>query len=299
MKLQKLSGLLAAPFTPFDEKGHLRLEQIPLQAEALLKDGVKGVYVCGTTGEGISCSVAERIRIFEAWKAAAGDRLILIAHTGALAMEDIRELTRHAHSLGYNAFSVIPTTFFRPGTPEDLVKYCRNVASFAPEMPFYYYHTMNSMVNLSMRDFLEAADGRIPNLAGIKFNHHNLHDYQNALNACDGKYDVVFGVDEFFAGALALGAKSFIGSTYNYSAGLYISIWEAFRKGDWECVRNNMAKVCRGVDLLIKYGGIPAGKAMMLLKGIDCGPARLPLAYLPLEQRRRIADAMGAIVAGE
>ena len=299
MKLQKLTGLLAAPFTPFDENGNLRLEQIPLQAEALLKDGVKGVYVCGTTGEGISCSVSERLRIFEAWKAAAGDRLILIAHTGALAMEDIRELTHHAQSLGYDAFSVIPTTFFRPGTPEDLVRYCQKVASFAPEMPFYYYHTMNSMVNLSMRDFLEAADGRIPNLAGIKFNHHNLHDYQNALNACDGKYDVVFGVDEFFAGALALGAKSFIGSTYNYSAGLYISIWEAFRKGDWECVRNNMAKVCRGVDLLIKYGGIPAGKAMMLLKGIDCGPARLPLAYLPPEQRRRIADAMGAIVAGE
>ncbi|MDD3154782.1 MAG: dihydrodipicolinate synthase family protein [Victivallaceae bacterium] len=136
----------------------------------------------------------------------------------------------------------------------------------------------------------------IPNLAGIKFNCQNLYDYQNCLDVCAGKYDIVFGVDEFFASALAAGAKAFIGSTYNYSAKLYHAIKTAFDSGNREETLRLMRKVCRGVDLLEEYGGIPAGKAMMLLHGIDCGPARLPLRQLDRDTRQKIAGCMGKIL---
>lgn len=298
MNKLKLAGLIAAPFTPFAENGEVDYAMIEKQAASLIADGVKGAYVCGTTGEGISCSIDERIRIMETWKRAANGKLILIAHTGALALKDVEVLSRKAAELGYDAFSVIPTTFFKPGTPEALVDYCAGVASFAPELPFYYYHTMNSGVNLWMPRFLELADGKIPNLGGIKFNCHNLYEYQDCLYAAGGKYDIVFGVDEFFAGALALGAKAFIGSTYNYSAELYMNVWRAFDAGDRATVAKNMRKICLGVDLLNANGGLPAGKAMMLVKGIDCGKARRPLKQLSPEERRNIADAMKRIING-
>ena len=292
MRILKLKGLIAAAFTPFAENGEVNYEMIPKMADSLSADGITGVYVCGSTGEGISCSVEERIRLMEAWSKAAKGRLTLIAHTGALSLKDISVLNRKAVELEYDAFSVIPPTFFKPGNVRELTDYCRAAAESAPELPFYYYHTMKSGVEISMRDFLEYADGRIPNLAGVKFNHHNLHDFQNALHACGGKYDVVFGVDEFFAGALALGTKAFIGSTYNYSACLYHRIWKAFEAGDWKTVEEDMRRVCLGVDLLIRNGGISAGKAMMLLKGIDCGKARLPLKQLSPEERKAISEAM-------
>lgn len=292
MRILKLKGLIAAAFTPFAENGEVNYEMIPKMADSLSADGITGVYVCGSTGEGISCSVEERIRLMEAWSKAAKGRLTLIAHTGALSLKDISVLNRKAVELEYDAFSVIPPTFFKPGNVRELTDYCRAAAESAPELPFYYYHTMKSGVEISMRDFLEYADGRIPNLAGVKFNHHNLHDCQNALHACGGKYDVVFGVDEFFAGALALGTKAFIGSTYNYSACLYHRIWKAFEAGDWKTVEEDMRRVCLGVDLLIRNGGISAGKAMMLLKGIDCGKARLPLKQLSPEERKAISEAM-------
>lgn len=296
MPYPKLTGLLAAPFTPFDEYGEVNYAMIRRQADSLAADGVKGAYICGTTGEGISCSLDERIRIMETWKEASANRLFLIAHTGALSLKDVEVLNRRAVDLKFNAVSVIPTTFFKPSDEEELVEYCKTAASSAPELPFYYYHTMNAGVNLSMTRFLELADGRIPNLAGIKFNHHNLYEYQNCRYACGGKYDIIFGVDEFFAGALALGAKCFIGSTYNYSAELYFRVWNAFNTGDWQTVAETMHRICRGVDLLVRNGGIPAGKAMMLLKGIDCGGARLPLKQLTKEKQQEIAEAMKAIV---
>ncbi len=292
MHIQKLKGLIAAAFTPFTESGEVNYELIPAMAESLAADGVTGVYVCGSTGEGISCSVDERIRIMETWSKAAQGRLTLIAHTGALSLKDISVLNRKAVEFGYDAFSVIPPTFFKPGNAQELTDYCRAAAESAPELPFYYYHTMKSGVGISMRDFLECADGRIPNLAGVKFNHHDLYDYQNALHACGGKYDVVFGVDEFFAGALALGATAFIGSTYNYSANLYHRIWKAFDAGDRKTVAENMRRVCQGVDILVRNGGISAGKAMMQLKGIDCGKARLPLKQLSPAERAAISAAM-------
>lgn len=292
MRILKLKGLIAAAFTPFTENGEVNYGMIPKMADSLSADGITGVYVCGSTGEGISCSVEERIQLMEAWSKAAKGRLTLIAHTGALSLKDISVLNRKAVELEYDAFSVIPPTFFKPGNVQELTDYCRAAAESAPELPFYYYHTMKSGVEISMRDFLEYADGRIPNLAGVKFNHHNLYDCQNALHACGGKYDVVFGVDEFFAGALALGTKAFIGSTYNYSACLYHRIWKAFEAGDWKTVEENMRRVCLGVDILIRNGGISAGKAMMRLKGIDCGKARFPLKQLSSEEREAISEAM-------
>ena len=87
-------------------------------------------------------------------------------------------------------------------------------------------------------------------------------------------------VDEFFAGALALGAGGFIGSTYNYGAELYFRIWDEFKKGDWAAVRSDMDKVCAGVDLLVQHGGLAAGKALMGIQGIECGDPRPPLMPL-------------------
>ena len=74
----------------------------------------------------------------EAWSKAAKGRLTLIAHTGALSLKDISVLNRKAVELEYDAFSVIPPTFFKPGNVRELTDYCRAAAESAPELPFYF-----------------------------------------------------------------------------------------------------------------------------------------------------------------
>jgi N-acetylneuraminate lyase len=296
MKYPQLTGLIAAPFTAFDADGSVNYSAIPRQVESLLAQGVTGAFVSGTTGEGVSCSLEERIRIMDAWQTASAGRLKLIIHTGALALPDVRELAAHAQKIGVYATSIVPPTYFKAASVSQLTEFCRQTASAAPDLPFYYYHTMLTAPNCSMVEFLKAADKTIPNLAGIKFNCHNLYEYQNCRRLFGGKYDIVFGVDEFFAAALALGAKGFIGSTYNYSAKLYFAIWKAFERGDWAEVERGMDKVCRGVDLLVANGGLAAGKAMMLSSGIDCGDPRPPLAALSGERKEAISREIRAIL---
>ena len=69
MNLQ-LRGLLAAPHTPFDMAGDVNLSVIPMQAAALVRNGVAGAFVCGTTGEGLSLTLSERMAVLDTWLAA-------------------------------------------------------------------------------------------------------------------------------------------------------------------------------------------------------------------------------------
>ena len=295
--MKKLEGLVAAPHTPFNADGSVNLDLIPKQVETLLKQKVIGAYICGTTGEGICCSVAERKAVMKAWAEAAKGKLFLICHVGALSIADARELAAYAEEIGLDATSIVPPNFFKPSSIDNLIDYINSVLVAAPNLPFYYYHTGMSGVTFDMEQFLIKADGKSPQLAGIKFNYPDLYMYQRCIRACGGKYDITWGIDEWFAGALACGAKSAIGSTYNYAAPLYYGIWEAYKNSDQAAIDKGMSKVCRIVDLLVKYGGVVGGKAMMAIYGLDMPTVRPPLSNLTAEQRKDCADTVAAILA--
>ena len=113
--MKKLEGLIAAAHTPFNADGSVNLALVKKQAETLIKQKVTGVYVSGTTGEGICCSIAERKAVFDAWVKAAKGKLYLIAHIGALALPDVQELGAYAVKCGMDATSIVPPNFFKPG----------------------------------------------------------------------------------------------------------------------------------------------------------------------------------------
>lgn len=295
MEIKKLQGLIAASHTPFKADGTVNYDLIAKQAELSIAQGVTGVYICGTTGEGISCSVAERKQVMTEWVKSAKGKLTIIAHVGALSIVDAKELAAHAQASGCDATSIVPPNFFRPGNIEMLAAYCAEVLKSAPELPFYYYHTGMSGVNLPMVKFLEVAEKTIPNLAGIKFNSPDLYEYQNCMHALGGKYDITFGVDEFFAGALALGCSSAIGSTYNYMAPHYLQMWKDFNANNMDAVQAAMRKVCQVVDILVQYGGVAAGKVMMQAHGLDVGDPRLPLRALTADEKKDILTRLDAL----
>lgn len=290
--MQKLTGLIAAPHTPFDKNGAVNLAVIDQIASLLIKQGVKGVYICGTTGEGLNCSVAERKAVAERWVSAAQGKLSITVHTGALSIIDTLELTKHANTLDIFATSVIAPCFFKPASVDELVTCCATVAAAAPDKAFYYYHSGMSGVMFDMEQFLIKADKLIPNLAGIKFNHVDLYEYQRCTRVCDGKFDIPFGVDEFLPGGLAVGAIGAVGSTYNYAAPLYLDIIEAFNKGDQASVTALMDKVIGLIRPLVEYGGVAAGKAAMLLHGIDVGDPRLPIRALSAKEKEDVVAKM-------
>lgn len=292
-----LHGLIAAPFTPFRPDGEVALDVIPRLASLLAHNGVSGSFICGTTGEGHSLTVDERRQVAEAWRAATPASVKLVVHVGHLSLGESANLAAHAASIGADAIATIAPSFFRPAGVQELVAWCAKVAAAAPQLPFYYYH-MPAMtgVNIDVTDFLTAADGRIPNLAGVKFTHENLMDYGLARAVAGGRYSMLFGRDEILLAGLSLGAAGAVGSTYNFAAPLYQRILRAFDAGDLATARVEQARAQQFIHVLQHRGGLAAGKATMQLIGVDCGPMRLPLRSLTSEQiatLRRELESIG------
>ena len=126
---------------------------------------------------------------------------------------------------------------------------------------------------------MRSAD-RIPTLAGVKYTNADLMGLQECLAVRGGHFDVVFGSDELLLAALALGVKGAVGSTYNYAAPLYRRIIRAFEAGDLAAARREQFHSVELVRVLLQFGGLRAGKAVMSLLGVDCGPVRSPLRTL-------------------
>ena len=70
-RIQKLEGLIAAPFTPMHGDGTLNTALIPEYYRFLKRNNVAGAFINGSTGEGVSETLAEKKAVAEAWAACA------------------------------------------------------------------------------------------------------------------------------------------------------------------------------------------------------------------------------------
>jgi len=292
----KTRGLIAATFTPMNPDGSLNLSLIPSIAEHLIASGITGIYVAGSTGEGVSLTTDERRAVAEAYIAAAAGRLTVFVQVGQDSVEQARQLAAHAQSFGASAVSAVTPTYFKPTTLEALVESMARIASGAPELPFYYYHIPTvACVTFDMVEFLARAGERIPNLAGIKYTASTLHEYQACVEYDGGRYDILFGLDEMLLGALAVGATAAIGSTYNFSAPVFHRVMAAFDAGDIETARRWQSRSIDIIRAFVPYGGREAQKAMMGMIGFDCGPCRPPLTTLPSDRAAALRMDLEAV----
>jgi len=273
----KLTGLIAAPVSPFDARGNVDVSCVSDYAAFLQERGVSGVFVNGSTGESLSLSLAERKVIAEAW-CAAKSKLTVIIHVGANSLPEAEDLAVHAQDIGAAAIGAMPPCFFCPKLA-GAIDYCEAVAAAAPGLPFYYYHIPSmTRVNIQIRDFLEQGASRIPTLSGVKFTFDDIMDFQRSLEFENGRFDLLFGRDEILLAGLAVGAKGAVGTTYNYMPATYLEIMTAFAAGDMAAARRLQAKSQALVGILHESGSsIACSKAIMALLGLDCGPCRVPL----------------------
>jgi N-acetylneuraminate lyase len=292
-----LIGLIAAPFTPMDEKGDINPTIIGDYVEHLIKNNVNGAFICGTTGESASLTTGERKSIAEQWVSSARGRLKIIVHVGGTSLPQSVELASHAQEIGADCIAAMAPYFFKPATVSALIDFMEPVAASAPALPFYYYN-MPSMtgVDLPVDQFLLMADKRIPSLAGVKYTHTNLKEMQLCLNACNRKFEVLNGFDEILITGLAVGAIAAVGSTYNYMPFVYQSIMNAVKNDDLQKARDYQMLAIKAMEVIFKYGGgVRAGKAAMTLAGIDCGPCRLPLEPFRKEEYDMLKKELDSI----
>lgn len=292
----RLKGLVAATFTPFKANGSLDLKRIKPVVDAVIGQGATGLYVCGSTGEGPLLTGEERMAVARATVEAASSRVPVVIQVGHNSIREARQFAAHAESIGADAISASPPTYFRPETLGDFIRCIAHIAGGAPRLPFYYYNIPSlSGVNFDMVEFLRLGTARIPTLRGIKFSDPALHELQACIQSDGGRYDILFGVDEMMLGALVFGARGAVGSTYNFAAPLYLQIISAFERGDIGEARRLQSLAAEMVRTILSIAGRGGLKATMALIGADCGSSRLPTVTPGAAQRRRLRAELSAL----
>ena len=132
--------MIDAPFTPFYENGEVNYEPIEAYAKMLQKNGLKGVFINGSSGEGYMLTEDERMKLAERWIEVAPEGFKVIVHVGSCCVKASKMLAEHAQKIGAWGIGAMAPPFPKVGRIEELVKYCEEIAAGAPNLPFYYYH---------------------------------------------------------------------------------------------------------------------------------------------------------------
>ncbi len=288
MKFQsanKIEGLIAAAFTAYHADGSVNYDYIPKLVEHLISQKITGLFVCGTNGEGLSLTMDERQAIAQKYVQVVNKRIKVIVHVGHSSIEEAKTLAAHAQEIGADAISSVCAFYFKPASEELLITSLAGIASAAPKLPFYYYHIPHiTGVNIVLGSFIPNIARQVPNFAGVKFTSSAIHEYQDGLAICGQDFDMLFGFDELLLPALSVGARAAIGSTYNYAAPIYQQVIKLFAEKKVEQAQDLQYQAIKMIKLIIKYGPIPAQRAIMDMLGFQMGSARLPLGTLSSTQ---------------
>uniref|UniRef100_A0A8D0GDG9 N-acetylneuraminate lyase n=1 Tax=Sphenodon punctatus TaxID=8508 RepID=A0A8D0GDG9_SPHPU len=237
------------------------------------EQGVKNIFVNGTTGEGLALSVQERKQLAEEWVTKGKEKLDhVVIHVGALSLPESKELVR----VLFFPFSF--SVFYA------LVAFLREVASEAPGVPFYYYHIPPlTGVKIHAEELLDGIKEQIPTFHGVKFSDTDLLDFGRCVDKSNKEqFVVLYGVDEQLLGALAMGATGAVGSTYNYLGKVNNLVLETFARGDLVSAQKYQVQHFLTLLYLLFFSclgfGVAEIKAVMtFVSGIPMGPPRLPL----------------------
>lgn len=293
----RLNGLIAATHTPFFADGSIDWATVPRQAEALKAQGVLGVFINGSTGEGVSLTMVERKKLAETWARVAGPlELKLVVHVGHTSCFEAAELASHAVSVGADAVSAMAPFYFKPATVTNLLEWIRPVAHACEPLPFYFYDIPSMTgVKLNLLEFSKLAVKEIPNFNGFKYTSDDLIQIQELLAFENGRLDILYGTDEALLSALVLGVRGGVGSSYNFAARLYLKIMDAFDQGNLSEARQLQLQSVRLIHTVAKFRYLPAAKRLMQLHGCDCGAVRPPLENLSDENVASLIDQVRAL----
>jgi N-acetylneuraminate lyase len=259
-----LSGIYPAFLTPLDR--NLRL--VPSTAEKLLHHlmdtGVDGTYIAGSTGEGLKLSLEQRRLLTETIARVLPDGKKLIVHVGTPSVSDALALADHAARNGAHAISSLPPA----GDAVSVRVYYEELAKHSSlPLILYYFPKAAPTAFQNSQELIDICE--LPNVIGVKFTDFNVYLLQQLAK----RGNLVFnGYDEALAAGLLMGAKGGIGSTYNVMPQVYLEIYRAACRGDWETARQWQFRANSVLDILLRYPFFPAVRAVMAHRGFDCGP---------------------------
>ena len=288
--------------TPLRGRDELDLPGLERLIEHILKGGISGLFILGTTGEGPSLSYHLRRELIQrTCRQVQGRVPVLVGITDTAFVESV-DLARHAAAAGADALVLAPPYYLPEGQPE-LQEYLDHLVAQLP-LPLFLYNTPKlTKVQYELGALRWAMEH--PRVIGLKDSSKSMSYFHDAVGLLKHRPDwsLLIGPEELLADALLAGGHGGVPGGANLFPKLYVQLCEATRTGDFHRSRQLHAQVMRISNSLYQIGH----HASAVIKGIKCALSCMgicddfmaePFHRFRAEERARVQSQLPGLAAG-
>lgn len=287
--LNKFRGVFCALNAIYDKDDNIDRDKMKQLVKVYKSLGVRGVYACGSTGEGFLLSTEERKQVAAAVKEAAGDDFTVIVHVGCASTKESIELAKHAQSIGADAVSAVPSVYYH--LPAESVKLHWESIIDAADVPFIIYN-IPQLTGFDLSPAMLGEFAKNEKIIGVKNSAEPVYLMERYRKAAGDDFIIFNGSDEQFVGGRIMGADAGIGGTYGCMPELFVALDNLVNENRIEEAKVLQYKINDCIfDLLACKSLYGAAKQVISLRfGIDCGQPRSPFLPVSREDAKPIAD---------
>lgn len=292
MTASSFRGIWVPLVTPF-RGGAVDLASLQRLAEHLLKQGVDGLVVCGTTGEPATLSDDEQDRVLAAVLEVVQDRVPVVFGLSGNDTAAMRARLRTLESHALSGWLVSAPYYTRP-SQTGIRRHFKTLAD-ATGMPLLLYN-IPYRSGVAMETETLKALAQHPRIVGIKQSAGHDLDQLSALIDETG-LQVLSGEDALIFVCACLGGHGAIAAAALVRPDLYRRLWSRVQAGDLAAARRLHHVLLPWIRLLFAEPNPAPLKAALAMMGLIPDGLRLPMTAVSAALRRRIERALPEVLA--
>jgi len=291
MSRLSLTGISVPHITPFTREGELDVEGLRECVRFWVEGGVSGLVPCGSNGEAPYLSREERMKVIKTVVEEVNGKIPVVAGTGSMSTQETIMFTKDAKDLGVDAGLVV-TPFYFKLTNREIYEHYRTVLE-AVDLPIILYNvpkfTGFSLEPIVVSQLVSRCEG----VVGVKDSSGSIGMIAEIIRLVGDKISILAGTADVALSTLLLGGKGAIIAVANAFPKLCSTLYEAFRKGDFEETSRLQRQMSFLNDVLVKkHNQLSAIKEALKLQGLPAGYPRKPALPLENSERKDIENAL-------
>lgn len=283
------TGSGVAIVTPFSKDEKIDFDVFEKLIEFQIANNTDAVIVCGTTGEGSTLTVEERLSLFRFAAEKIRGRVPLICGTGSNSTSFSLELAKEAEKCGADAHLMV-TPYYNKTSQKGLIYHYYSLADKLEKPIIVYNVPSRTGMNITPETYRELSVHE--NIVGVKEADTGIVKLQKAVNLCEGRLDFYVGNDDMISSACAVGCKGVVSVLANILPSFTHEMTVTGVNGnDKDCLSMQNEVMELAQKLFCDVNPIPVKEAMSQLSMCE-NILRLPLCQTDKNNKAIIAEVL-------
>jgi 4-hydroxy-tetrahydrodipicolinate synthase len=292
MKIDWMRGCATALVTPFRKDGSIDDECYKKLVERQIKNGVRVLVPCGTTGESVTMSEGERLHVIRMTVEVADKKdARVIAGTGSNNTAATIDFTRKAREAGADAALVVAPYYNKP-TQDGMFAHFSEIAKSVKKFPLMLYNVPSRTAsNISAATTLRLAE-KHENIVATKEASGNFSQIMEILQNRPKNFKVFSGDDATTLPLISVGADGLVSVCANEIPKETAAMVEKALSGAWTAARKIHYKILPLMEAnFIEASPAPCKFVMSEMKLLEEN-LRLPLVPVTETARKRLREIL-------